>query len=91
MVLDLHKQADMLELSVAAGEYRFSTARRKSKGASALGGCADLYPYREASYAQRRPQEKQLAFKSQKYYCAFAYFESRRRIKALMQKEKNYF
>ncbi|MEH1849511.1 MAG: hypothetical protein V7L25_32195 [Nostoc sp.] len=41
MVLDLHKQADMLELSVAAGEI-------------------DLVPQG----------------KSQKYYCAFAYFES---------------
>ena len=39
-----------------------------SKGASALGGSADLYPYGEASYAQRLRQEKQLAFKSQKYY-----------------------
>ena len=41
---------------------------QKSKGASALGGSADLYPYGEASYAQRLRQEKQLAFKSQKYY-----------------------
>ncbi|MEA5623147.1 hypothetical protein, partial [Nostoc sp. UHCC 0251] len=36
-----------------------STAARKSKGASALGGSADLF-------AQRLRQEKQLAFKSQK-------------------------
>ena len=44
---------------MAFGYCGTSTAARKSKGASALGGSADLF-------AQRLRQEKQLAFKSQK-------------------------